>query len=168
MSRWADWFPLSSAEAEQLVAASSSDAVGVLLDPWLERMEDLPLHVEMDKAWEPIHRCLTADGAAAHELDVTAGEYPLNLCILGGKQLRLEGHRTAAVVAAEDVPAVAAALARVTKHWFRTRFFAIPDDQFHEIDEQSFEWAWGEFESLPAFFAEVAEYGGAVVCTISH
>lgn len=73
----------------------------------------MPLHVEIDKAWEPIDRCLTADSGA---LDMKAGEYPLNLCVMGGRQRLLEGHRTAALIAAEDVPAVAAALARVSKH----------------------------------------------------
>jgi hypothetical protein len=164
---------LSSAEAEQLIAASCSTesadaAVNALLEPRLHRPEQLPLHVEMDKAWEPIHRCLTGDMGAAHELDMDAGEFPLKLCVMGGRQLLQEGYRTAALVTAEHVAAVAAALRRVSKEWFRDRFFALPDNQFHEIDEPSFEWAWEAFESLPPFFAEVAEQGKAIVCTISH
>jgi hypothetical protein len=173
MSRWADWFPVTSMEAEQLHAASAlgedaDPAVNRLLEPWLERIEELPLRVDMDKAWEPIHRCLTGDHGAAHELDCGAGAYPLNLCVMGGEQLLQEGHRTAALVAADDVPAVAAALAGIRRDWFRERFFAMPDNQFHEIDEESFEWAWAHFEALPPFFAKAAEAGSAVVCTISH
>jgi hypothetical protein len=41
MSRWADWFPLSSEEGAQLIAACSAnhddDAVNALLEPWLDR-----------------------------------------------------------------------------------------------------------------------------------
>jgi hypothetical protein len=174
MSRWADWFPVSSAEAEQLLAATEEgdDAVHELLEPWLERRgrdpKEFPLRVEMDKAWEPIHRCLTGDYAPAHELDFEAGDYPLKLCVLGGDQLLEEGYRTAAVITAEHVPAVASALAAVSKDWFRERFFALPDNQFHEINEEMFEWTWAHFEDLPPFFAEAAAKRCAVICTISH
>src|SRR5207244_1104182 len=125
---------VNPAEAEQLLTAADDDeAVIGLLQPWLERLEELPLHVDMDKAWEPIHRCLTGDDGAAHHLDFEAGEYPLNLAILGGEQLLEEGYRSAALIPAADVPAVADALAGVERDWFRERFFALPDTQFHKI-----------------------------------
>lgn len=173
MSRWADWFLVSLAEAEQFRSASclaecSDEAVCELLEPLLERVEDLPIHVAMDKAWEPIHRCLTGDTGAAHEFDLNAGEYPLKLCVMGGEQLLKDGYRSAALIAAKDVPAVAVALASISKDWFRGRFFALPDNQFHEINEEAFEWAWAWFENLPPFFAKAAEQGSAVICTISH
>jgi hypothetical protein len=173
MSRWADWFPVSVAEANVFHSASRSTeapdiAVRQLLEPWLERVEKLPLRVDMDKAWEPIHRCLTGDTGAMHEFDVNAGEYPLKLCVMGGEQLLHEGSRTAALVAVGDVRAVAVALAGIREDWFRERFFALSDNQFHEIDEEAFEWVWGEFEALPPFFAHAAELGSAIICTISH
>lgn len=170
MSRWADWFPISTTEAEQLLTAADEgdEAVHALLEPWLERLEELPLHVDMDKAWEPIHRCLTGDTGAAHHFDFEAGEYPLNLAVLGGEQLLKEGHRSAALILAGDVARVATALAGVEKDWFEQQFFALPDTQFHEINEEIFEWVWAHFEDLPPFFAEAAANDSAVVCTISH
>ncbi len=173
MSRWAFWFPVSLAEAEQFRSASClaecpDEAVCELLEPWLEWVEDLPIHIELDKAWEPIHRCLTGDTRAAHEFDLNAGEYPLKLCVMGGEQLLKDSYRTAALVAAKDVGAVAIALASISKDWFRGRFFALPDNQFHEISEEIFEWAWAHFEDLQPFFAKAAEQGSAVICTISH
>jgi hypothetical protein len=173
MSRWADWFPVSSAEAEEfrLAAASAEspdNAVTELLESWLERVETLPLRVDMDKAWEPIHRCLTGDADASRGFDMDAGAFPLKLCVMGGEQLLNDGYRTAMLVTAEEVRAVAVALASVRKEWFRERFFALPDNQFHEIDEEAFEWAWAEFEALPPFFAKVAASGSAIICTISH
>jgi hypothetical protein len=44
MSRWADWFPISPEEAKAFIAASKrgDEAVQELLQPWLERLEDLP------------------------------------------------------------------------------------------------------------------------------
>jgi Domain of unknown function (DUF1877) len=170
MSRWADWFPVTPAEAEQLLrAADDGDAaVTEVLQPWLERLEELPLHVDMDKAWEPIHRCLTGDDGAAHRLDFEAGEYPINMAVLGGEPLLEEGYRSAALIPAADMPAVAAALAGVKRDWFRERFFALPDTQFHEINEEIFEWVWAHFEDLPPFFAKAAAESSAVICTISH
>jgi hypothetical protein len=52
MSRWADWFLVSGAEATALIAAKKQgvEAVEELLQPWLERLEELPVHVAMDKA----------------------------------------------------------------------------------------------------------------------
>ncbi len=170
MSRWADWVTVTPAEAHDLLKAADDgdDAVMELFQPWLERLEELPLRVDMDKAWEPIHRCLTGDSDPAGGLDFEAGEPPLALCVLGGEQLLARGYRSAGLVFAEEVPEVAVALSGVTREWFRERFFALPDTQFHEINEEIFEWVWAHFEDLPPLFAKAAAAGSAVVCTISH
>ena len=96
-----------------------------MLDPWLERLgvEEMPLHIQMDKTWEPIHRCLTGDLGGAGELDFDAGDYPLKLCVLGGDQLLEEGYRTASVKRVIEVRDIATALAGISPEWFRERFF---------------------------------------------
>ncbi len=171
MSRWADWFTVTPAEAEGLRAAARAKkapdaAVMKLLEPWLERLEELKPHVDMDKAWEPIHRCLTGDDSG--DLDFEAGEPPLDLCVLGGEPLLQKGYRTASLVMPDGVKAVSAALKPIKKAWLRERFFALPDTQFHEIDDDMFEWTWEHFKPLRAFYAKAAMGGHAVVCTISH
>src|SRR5207244_1532959 len=115
MSRWADWFPISPEEAAAFVAGKKRgvEAVEKLLQPWLERLEQLPVHVEMDKAWEPIHRCLTGDRCP--DLFFTCGPMPLKLCVLGGRQVFRHGYRTASVVDADKVPRVAKALAKIDR-----------------------------------------------------
>jgi hypothetical protein len=167
MSRWADWFPISPEEAAAFVAAKKRgvEAVENLLQPWLERLEKLPVHVEMDKAWEPIHRCLTGNRGP---LNFTYGPMPLKLAVLGGRQIFRHGYRTASLVDADKVPRVAKALAKIDRAWMHERFFALPDTQFHEINEEMFEWMWEHFEMLPPFFGKVASEGNAIVCTISH
>src|SRR4051794_7762555 len=119
MSRWAEWFPITPPEAHRFLTAyeEGDEAVQELLDPWLERLEELPLHVQIDKFWEPIHRCLTGDHTPKGGLNFDAGEYPLNLCVLGGDQLLEEGYRTASLTRADEVPEVAEALARIEKAW---------------------------------------------------
>jgi hypothetical protein len=162
MSRWADWFPVTLDEAEQLLTATRKGDAAVikLLQPWLDNLEELPLRVDIDKAWEPIHLCLTdAEGV---------GEYPLNLCVKGGTRLLKKGYRTAALIPASDVPPVSVALTGVRKRWFRDRFFNLPDTQSHEINEEEFESVWECFRALPPFFRKAAAGGQAVICTISH
>lgn len=173
MSRWADWFAMDLAEVARFRAASASaidpdGQVGGLLQPWLDRAAELSLHVEMDKAWEPIHRCLTNDHGSTYDFNPKAGSRPLNLCVLGGELLLQDGYRSIALVCPEDVAALATALLALHEDWFRERFFGLPDNQFHEIDEESFEWTWEHFRLLPPFFSAAAQAGHAVVCTISH
>jgi hypothetical protein len=174
MSRWADWFAITHADQNSLLEALEDGDAAV--DAWiirrLERLGGPPLHVALDKLWEPIHRCLTADYQAGGRLDFQAGAFPLNHCVLGGEPL-YEGfgrnNRTAALVYSDQVPAVAAALAEIDAAWLRQRFFAIPDRQFHEIDESACRHVcYCIQELLVPLFAEAATRGFAVVCTISH
>jgi hypothetical protein len=169
MSRWADWIPISPDDADQFSEAwlAGDETVNELLEPLLDSNNGAS-ELDMDKLWEPIHRCLTGDYAPAHELNFEAGESPLNLAILGGEQLLEEGYRTLSLVTAEDVPRVAQALASVSKAWFRERFMALPNNQYHEITEDMGEWVWRHVEQLAKFYASAACQGCAVLCTISH
>jgi hypothetical protein len=168
MGRWADWFPISPDEARAFVSAkkSGAEAVETLLQPWLEKLEEIPVHVQMDKAWEPIHRCLT--GNRGRDLMFTYGPTPLKFAVLGGRQILRHGYRSASLVDPDKVPRVAKALAKIDRTWMRERFLSLPDKQFHEINEEMFEWMWEYFEMLPPFFAKAASEGNAVICTISH
>src|SRR5262245_44391891 len=117
MSRWADWFAISPTQVKRFFAASCADknpddAVMDLLEPLLWKRAKVPLRVQMDKAWEPIHKCLTGDRGAYYEVDFGAGKYPLNL-LTGGEQLLQHGNRWAGLIAHEwEVPDLAAALAK--------------------------------------------------------
>jgi hypothetical protein len=168
MSRWADWFTITPKQAAKFVETKkrSMKAVEKLLQPWLERLEELPVHVDMDKAWEPIHRCLTGDRTP--DLYPPGGPMPLKLVVLGGRQIFRLGYRTASMVDADKVPRVAKALAKIDQAWLSERFFKLPDTQFHEIDDVTFGWVWEHFQELPPFFARAAADKNAAICTISH
>ena len=170
MTRWADWIAISRQEADQFIWAQvqGDEAVYRQLEPHLGQREENRLHFELDKTWEPIHRCLTGDRGAAYEFEFDAGEYPLKLCVFGGHQLLYDGHRTATLIHAKDMAKLAAALAEISEEWFRGRFFALPDTQMHEIKEPEFRWVWESFADLRLFFQEVACTDQAVICTISH
>jgi hypothetical protein len=168
MSCSADWFPISPAEAKAFIAASrrGDDGVQRLLQPWLQRLVGLPAHVEMDKAWEPIHRCLT--GNRSGDLFCSAGKLLLKSCVLGGRQLLHNGYRSASLIDADKVPGVATALVKLDKAWLRERFFALPGTQSYKINEEMLKWTWAHFQMLAPFFENVAAEGNAVICTISH
>jgi hypothetical protein len=169
MSRWADWFPVTPEEASAFLEARTrgEDAVHALLQPRLERLKSLPLHVQMDKAWEPIYRCFNRIWCA--DLRFKKRSPLLSLCVHGGDQLIRVGRRTASLVAPERTPGAARALAKVEKKWFRKEFFFLPrKGLFHPINEETFEWVWSHYLELPPFYAQAAERGAAVICTISH
>jgi hypothetical protein len=168
MSRWADWIPIPPEEADRFTEAwlAGDNAVNELLEPLLG--SEGASELDMDKLWKPIHRCLTGDYTPAHELDFEAGEPPLNLAVLGGEQLLEEGYRSLALVSAEQVSQVAVALTAIGKDWFRERFMALPDNQFHEITEDMCEWVWEHVQQLARIYASAARRGCAVLCTVSH
>ncbi len=126
-----------------------------LLQPWLERPEELPLHVDMDKAWSRSTAARPGTTANQH-LDIGAGEYPLNLVVLGGEQLLEKGYRSAALILATDVPRGRGRWRGSSGTGSGKRFFALPDTQFHEINEEIFGMGLGALQGL----APVLRRGG--------
>jgi hypothetical protein len=176
MSRWCDHFAITKEYADRLLYASASEeepdaAVLEVLREVLDDPRAHPPHVEVDKIWEPVHRCLTGDHGPGGRLNFDAGAYPLKLCLLGGEWLWddfLQGHRSVQLVSPEEVEAVVEALQQIDATWLSDRFFALPDDQFHELNDGVFACTWAYFEELRAFFVQAAAERKAVICTISH
>ncbi len=99
-------YALSAPQEQQLLAASGDDEVMELVEEIEESGESL--HVDTDKAWDAIHRCLS-DGT----LDREGGEYPLSHAILGGRQLYDGEDYFVSYVSADQVHDVSAALAQI-------------------------------------------------------
>ena len=119
---------------------------------------------ETDKAWDAIHRCLT-DGRLLFD----NGDYPLNQCILGGKQLHKGNDYIVSLVDWADVPNVAEAIRYVTKEQLRHKYDAInPHDYGINWSEEGFRYTWDYFESLKPFWARAAEDGRAVLFTVDQ
>jgi hypothetical protein len=128
----------------------------------IEEAWDEPFVVESDKAWDAIHRCLT-DGSLLYE----SGQYPLNHCICGGRQLHRGNDYTASFVTARQVKDVAAALGELTKPWMRKQYGVIdPDDYEFEIGEEDFAHAWQNFLDVRRFYRRAAKAGRAVLFTV--
>lgn len=154
-------FAVTDEQARALLAAKSDrklmDLVGEIEKAW-----DRRFLAQTDKAWDGIHRCLT-DGTLLYE----SGEYPLNHCICGGRQLHRRGSDTVSYVTAEQVRDVAEALRKVTKGWMRKRYELIdPDDYEFDLGDEDFAYVWENLLELRRFYKKAAEAGRAVIFTV--
>jgi hypothetical protein len=129
----------------------------------VEAAWEVPFVVESDKAWDAIHRCLT-DGS----LLFVSGEYPLNHCICGGRQLHRGPDYTASFVSARQVKDVAAALDKVTKQWMRKRYSLIDPEDYCEVElgEEDFGYTWENFLGVRRLYKKAAATGRAVIFTV--
>ncbi|MGL4422178.1 MAG: YfbM family protein, partial [Gemmataceae bacterium] len=119
--------------------------------------------VESDKAWDAIHRCLT-DGSLLYE----SGEYPLNHCICGGRQLHRGKNYTVSFVTADQVKEVAGALSKVTKTGMRKRYERIDPAEYNEVEmgEEDFTYIWENFMDVRRFYKKAAAADRAVIFTV--
>src|SRR5215831_3961541 len=109
-------FAVTPTQEKRLLAAKSDRKLMGLVEEIEESWEE-PFVVETDKAWDAIHRCLT-NGTLLY----VSGEYPLNHCICGGRQLFRGRDYTVSFVSASQVKDIANALPNVSKAWMRQHY----------------------------------------------
>jgi len=120
--------------------------------------------LETGTSWDPIHRCLTEG-----ELEASAGEFPLNHAVLGGKELHKGSDYTAVVVRPDMTRFIADALAEVQEEDLRQKFFALkPSSYQRPIDEKHFMEMWLTLQNLRVFFEAAADNLEAVVFTAKY
>jgi hypothetical protein len=155
-------FAVTSAQARALRAAKSDRELMPLIEQ-IEGAWERPFLVESDKAWDAIHRCLT-DGSLLY----VSGDYPLNHCICGGRQLHRGRGYTVSFVSARQVKDVARALGKVTKAWMRRRYSLIDPEEYNEVEmgEEDFGYTWESFLDVRRFYRKAAEAGRAVIFTV--
>jgi hypothetical protein len=155
-------FAITPAQERQLLAARSGRKLMELIEE-IEDAWERPFLVESDKAWDAIHRCLT-DGSLLY----VSGEYPLNHCICGGRQLHRGRDYTVSFVSAPQVKEVAAALAKVTRAWMRKRYDKIDPHEYNEVEmgDEDFDYTWESFLDVRRFYKKAAEAGRAVIFTV--
>jgi hypothetical protein len=102
-------FSSARAAAAELAAKSDRKLMD-LVEEIEEAAWEEPFVCETDKAWNAIHRCLT-DGSLLY----VSGEYPLNHCICGGRQLFRGRDYTVSYVSSSQVKDVAKALPNIRR-----------------------------------------------------
>ena len=116
--------------------------------------------VDTKTHWAAIHCCLT-DG----ELDATAGDFPLNHVILGGKALHKGDDYTAVVVRPDMTPFIAEALGDVKQADFRAKFDALRKDVPEPARNKEFAEVWRTLQELRVLFEDAATNREAVLFT---
>lgn len=120
--------------------------------------------VEMDKAWDAIHRCLS-DGT----LDRNGGSVSLRLAILGGRQLYRGSDYIIALVTPDEVREVARVIAAIDEAWFREKYEALNEDDYgYPKSSEDFEHTWDYFQSLPPFFERAGDAERYVIFTVDQ
>jgi hypothetical protein len=155
-------FALSRTQVRALLAAKSDRKLISLIEQ-IEDSWEIPFLAESDKAWDAIHRCLT-DGSLLY----ISGEYPLNHCICGGRQLHRGRGYTVSFVTVRQVKDVAAALGKITKGWMRKRYDQIDPEEYNEVEmgDDDFSYSWGNFLDVRRFYKKAAQAGRAVIFTV--
>jgi hypothetical protein len=145
---------LGTTDAERLLAAASDDEVlEIALDELAAREGD-EWRQETDLAWEAMQRCLRG-GPGAKAFD-------------GGRRLYHGDDHVVTFLAPGEVREVAAFLAGVGEGDLRGRYFALDAADYGEpLTDEDFDYVWGWFESLRAFFARAAAQGRATLFTVS-
>jgi len=118
-------------------------------------------HQDVDKAWDAIHRCLAGD-ATRRRLDPSAGSYPLNRCVLGGRWLYDGDDYIVTLIDPTAVHDVAAAVEEIDEAWMQRAYHKycknLPE---YGDDDCAYTVAW--FEQLKFFLKRAAQANRAVV-----
>jgi hypothetical protein len=158
-------FALTEAQSKKLLSVvsdkSDDDVLAVVEE--IEESWDEEFAQETDKAWDAIHRCFS-DGT----LDLEAGEYPLKMCIFGGRQLCFSGEYYVVYSTPDEVKDVARALKLVTEDWIKERYWALGPDYDEEKNDEDFDYTWENVCGLTDFFEKAARAGRAVIFTVSQ
>ncbi len=144
---------LEASDATRLLTAESDDEVlEIALDELAVREDDW--RQETDLAWDAIQRSLSG-GPGARAFD-------------GGRRLYHGGDHVVTYLAPAEVRDVAAFLAELGEDDLRGRYFALDPDAYGEpLTDEDFEYVWGWFVSLRAFFARAAAAERATLFTVS-
>jgi hypothetical protein len=155
-------FAVSPAQEKRLLAAKSDRALMGLVGE-IEEAWERPFVCETDKAWDAIHRCLT-DGSLLY----VSGEYPLNHCICGGRQLVRGRDYTVSYVSPPQAKDVASALPKITRVWMRKRYDQLDPEEYNEVEmgDEDFLYTWENFLHLRQFYKMAAKAGRAVIFTV--
>ena len=129
-----------------------------------KRLRDAKLVLESGTTWDPIHRFLT-DGS----LDATAGDFPINHTILGGKRLHRGPEFEAIMVRPDIVPHVASELHDLKRTDAHGKYLQIdPQHLGHTPSEKEFDVVWNSLQQIRQLFEDAANERCAVLFTLER
>lgn len=157
-------FAIEPGAATRLLAAASDDEVLAIVQDEIEERWDEAWLVQLDKAWDAIHRCLS-DGT----LDPNAGSRSRSLAILGGHQLHRGDDYIISLLTPDEAQEVAAEIAAIDEAWLYEKYDAIDTDDYGcPKSEEDFDYTWDYFRPLPPFFKRAGDAGRYVIFTVDQ
>lgn len=155
-------FALTEDSERSLLAARSDEQVMALVEE-IEDEWDIDELAETDKAWDAIHRCLT-DGT----LQLENGAYPLNKCIVGGRQLYSDEDYIVSYKTSNEARDVASALISIGRDELQLAYFDLkpPDFPSEYLTDKEFEYTWEYFMEVKRFYSDTAKKNRAVIFTV--
>jgi hypothetical protein len=154
-------------EVEQFRACPDDEARLEYLQEELEEryFDQYPEMVaESDKAWDMLHRLL-CNG----DLSYTDGPEPLRYTVLGGEPLYQGDDYIMSLKNPEQVKAVAAALATMTREEFDLRYDSVDEERYgfpKSRDDREYTWSW--FGNVKKLFETAARKNRYVLFTVDQ
>lgn len=166
MSGEGTYIVLTREDAQQLFSAKEDDAVRNVIDNLRKSPKHLEngLVLECGCDWDPIHRALT-EGT----LDPDGGEFPLDHCVLGGRQLHAGDDFEVIVIRPDIVPHVAAALHDLRRADFVENYMAIdPADYGKQPTEEEGDRIWSTLKLIRQMFEDAGNEHAAIAFTVKR
>lgn len=151
-------FALDDEDLARLGEARTDADVLTVVGELEERWENA---CELDQAWDAIHRALT-DGRLA----LDNGRPPLSHAVLGGTVLVSSDSVIVSVKGADEVAAIAKALATWDAARFRAAYHRIDRSDYGDLDDEDLTYALAWFERLAPFYARAAREERAVAFAV--
>lgn len=149
---------IDDAQREAILTGANSAARRDLVNALEAELLPGPLALELDLAWEAMHRCLT-DGT------LRDGEGPLSLFVLGGDRVDVGRAHIARIVSPTQARAATDASHDVTQSQFRNAYFALRARVDYAINETDFQYTWSAFLDARDFFPRAAAMNRWVLFT---
>ena len=153
------YYALDDQQRKHLLSLSRDDLIDYI-NTLSNELSDRD-HQDVDKAWDAIHRCLTGDATRGH-MDPSAGSYPLNRCVLGGRWLYDGDDYIVTLIDPEAVRDVAAAVEKIDEASME-RAYRKYCKRLFEYGEDDCGYTVGWFEELKFFLKRAAQANRAVV-----
>ena len=118
---------------------------------------------ELDKSWDALHRCLVKGTPGSEKLDTEWGTYPLNLAIIGGKEMSNDPRFLVMIVEPEQLGDLATALKGISDEQFADLYWTHCKDAWPEYGEEDLEYNLEYFHAMRDFYSRVAPTGRSVV-----
>lgn len=157
---------LTREDAKELFAHKENEAVRKVVEGLRHsaKHRDQGLVLDCGLHWDPIQRALTAG-----KLDAEDGDFPLDHCVLGGKQLHAGEGFDAVLIRPDIVPHVTTALHELRRESFVDKYMAIdPADYGKTPNEQEADQVWSTLKLIRQMFEDAANEHAAVVFTVER